>query len=466
METDVAVLGGGAAGLAAAREAARLGARALIVNRGPIGGDCTFTGCVPSKTLIEAANAGHDFAAAMARVRAAVERIAATETADRLRAEGIEVIDGEGRLVVTGDGPAIEVDGRTVVAGRGVILAPGSRPAGPPIPGLDAVEPLTTDDLWSLSRAPGSLAVLGGGPIGAELSQAFAALGVAVTVVEAEPRILHGEEPEASAAAARALAVAGVDVLTGVRVSGARSGPDGGVVLERTGGAPIRADRLLLATGRRPATDRGGLAEAGLALDAGGNIVNGDDLSTSIDGVRVAGDAAGRLAFTHAADHMGRIAAANTLNRWGPLRVQRFRADRIPWVTYTRPEVARIGLTEAQAARAVPGAMVAELPLCEHDRAVTAGATDGFIKLIAGPRPVLRMAGGGRVIGATVVAERAGELMGELALLVRLGAFTGRLVQTVHPYPSWSYGLAKAAAQFFTSVEGRTARPARAGRAD
>jgi pyruvate/2-oxoglutarate dehydrogenase complex dihydrolipoamide dehydrogenase (E3) component len=175
----------------------------------------------------------------------------------------------------------------------------------------------------------------------------------------------------------------------------------------------------------------------------------------------VAGDAAGRLAFTHAADHMGRIAAANILNRWGPLRVKRFRAERIPLVTYTTPEVARIGMTEAQAAREVRGAMVAELPLSEHDRAVAAGATDGFVKLIAGPRRGLGMAGGGRILGATVVAERAGELIGELALAVRLGAFTGRLVQTVHPYPSWSYGLAKAAAQFFTTVEGRTARPAR-----
>lgn len=466
METDVAVLGGGAAGMAAAREARRLGARAVLVNRGPLGGDCTFTGCVPSKTLIEATNAGLDFDAAMARARKVVDEIAGTETAEHLRGEGIEVIDGEGRLVSVGGRAGIEVDGR-IVRARGVVLAPGSQPARPPIPGLEAVEYLTTDEFWSLERAPESLAVIGGGPIGAELSQAVAGLGVPTTLIEAAPRILPGEEQAASAIATRALEARGVDVLAATEVTGvSRVAPDGGggdgVVVEREGGPPVRALRLLLAVGRRPATDRGGLAEAGIALDRSGYIVNDDDLSTSIDGVRVAGDAAGRLAFTHAADHMGRIAAANILNRWGPVRVQRFRAERIPWVTYTRPEVARIGLTEAEAARTVRGAMVAELPLSEHDRAITAGATDGFIKLIAGPRPVLGMAGGGRIIGATVVAERAGELIGELALAVRLGAFTGRLAQTVHPYPSWSYGLTKAAAQFFTTVEGRSARPARA----
>ena len=461
METDVAVLGGGAAGLAAAREARRLGARAVLVNLGPLGGDCTFTGCVPSKTLIESAASGLDFEAAMARVSAAIGVISATETGDRLGEEGIEVIEGEGRLVTAGGRPGIEVDGRTVLA-RGVVIAPGSRPARPPIPGLDLVDHLTTDDFWTLERAPASLIVIGGGPVGAELSQAVAGLGVPTTLIEAASRILPDEEPAASAVATRSLARSGVEVLGATEVTGVGpAGAGGGVEVARTGGPPVRAERLLVAVGRRPATDRGGLSEAGVALDRSGYVVNDDGLSTSLDGVWVAGDAAGRLALTHAADHMGRIAAANILNRWGPLRLQRFRVERIPRVTFTRPEVARIGLSEAEAARTVRGAMVAELPLSEHDRAITADATDGFIKLIAGPRPVLGMAGGGRIIGATVVAERAGELMGELALAVRLGLFTGRLAQTVHAYPTWSYGLATAAGQFFTEVEGRAARPAR-----
>lgn len=157
---------------------------------------------------------------------------------------------------------------------------------------------------------------------------------------------------------------------------------------------------------------------------------------------------------------MGRIAATNILSTTAKVRPAKFVAGHVPWVTFTTPEIARIGFTETEAAAQVPGAMVAELPLAEHDRALAADATEGYIKLIAGPRPVIGMAGGGKIIGATIVAERAGEMISEIALAVRLGAFTGRLAQAVHPYPTWSYGLPKTAAQFFTTIEGRRARPA------
>jgi pyruvate/2-oxoglutarate dehydrogenase complex dihydrolipoamide dehydrogenase (E3) component len=279
-------------------------------------------------------------------------------------------------------------------------------------------------------------------------------------MIEMGPGILTKEEPTASAVALAALEQAGVTVLTNATVTEVQ--PDGdGVEVVLADGRTVPAEQLLVAVGRRPNSHRGGLEAAGVALDQRGYVTNDDDLATSVADVYVAGDLSGRVQFTHAADHMGRIAAANILSRWSRVKPQRFVSSQIPWVTFTSPEIARIGLTEAEAARTVPGAMVAELPLAEHDRALAADSTDGFIKLIAAPRPVVGMAGGGRIVGATIVAERAGEMMAEIALAVRLGAFTGRLAQTVHAYPTWSYGVQKTAAQFFTTVEGRAARPAR-----
>lgn len=457
MDFDVAILGGGAAGLSAARETIRRGGRPLIVSDGPLGGDCTFTGCVPSKTVIEASRSGLSFAAAFERARSVVDHIAATENAARLVEEGIAVIEGEGTLTSANGRPAIAVGGQTLVA-KGVVLALGSKPLIPPISGLDQVDYLTTETLWALASAPKSMAVIGGGPIGCELSQAMARLGVDVTLIEKGDRLLGREEAEASTVTAEALAATGVAIRTGVAVASVQRASNGAHLM-LDDGSSLEVERVLIVVGRRPNSDRGGLVEQGIALDRG-FIANDTDLSTSVKGVYVAGDLAGRLQFTHAADHMGRIAAGNILGRWSRLRPARFRSEQIPWVTFTHPEVARIGRTETEAARSVPGAKVAYLPLTEDDRARTAAATEGYIKLIAGPRRVTGEFAGGRIIGATIVCDRAGEMISEIALAVRLNAFVGRLAQTVHPYPTWSFGLVKASAQFFTTVEGRIAKPA------
>ena len=459
-ETDVAILGGGAAGLAAAREARRRGASATIVTDGPLGGDCTFTGCVPSKAVIESARAGLGFADAFQRARDVVAEIASTETAAVLRREGVEVVEGEGTLqrpASRGGGPSLHVDGLEIRA-KGVVLATGSRPLLPPIDGLLDADPLTSENLWELREPPRSLAVIGGGAIGCELSQAIAELGVGVSLVELADRVLTGEEPAASSIVAEALGGAGVDISTGVGVEAVRRcDRASGVELQLAGGSTVSADRVLVAVGRRPNSDRGGLADADVALDRRGFVATGDNLSTNVDGVYAAGDLTGRSPFTHAADHMGRLAAANILSRFGR---RRFDPAKVPAVTFTAPEVASIGLSEAGAAARFDDARVAELPLAEHDRAIAAGKTAGYIKLIAGPNPVIGSLAGGRLLGATIVAERAGEMIAELALALRVRAFVGQLAMTVHPYPTWSYGIPKAAAQFFTTVEGRTARPA------
>jgi pyruvate/2-oxoglutarate dehydrogenase complex dihydrolipoamide dehydrogenase (E3) component len=209
--------------------------------------------------------------------------------------------------------------------------------------------------------------------------------------------------------------------------------------------------------GRRGATEGLQLDRAGIATE-GGFILTDEHLATTASNIWAVGDVAGKLQFTHAAYEMGRIAANNALSpRWRPQ--QRFDMSSIPAVTFTSPEVARVGMTEAEAA--AHGARVAFLPMTEVDRAVTAGQTDGFVKLLAGPRPILRDLGGGRILGATVVAPRAGELIHEAVLAMRTGMFTGRLAQAVHAYPTWSMAIQKAAAQFFIEIEGRRARPAR-----
>ncbi|HVA42668.1 MAG TPA: FAD-dependent oxidoreductase [Acidimicrobiales bacterium] len=448
---DLIVVGGGAGGLAAARAGVRRRARTLLVQQGPLGGDCTFTGCVPSKALIEAAGQGKDFASAMAALHRTIDTIAASEDDAVLSREGVEVLHGWARFHGPGE---LDVDGSRIRAPR-VILATGTRPALPPIPGLEGIDYLTNENVFELNERPRSLAVLGGGPIGCELAQAFARLGTQVSVLEATERLITKEEPEASDVVASALRGDGVDVRLGQKVvSVTPREAKGAVGLTLGSGEMLEADRLLVAVGRSALSEDLNLASAGVQTECG-FIKTDDHLATTAKGIWAVGDVAGRLQFTHAADEMGRIAAANALSR---LPQRRFQAGRIPWVTFTRPEVARIGVTEAEAA--AQGGMVAYLPMTEVDRAIAAGQTEGFVKLIAGPRRLGGRIGGGRLIGATVVASRGGELIGEAALAMRTHMLVARLAQTVHPYPTWSIALQAAAAQFFMEIGGRRAHPA------
>jgi pyruvate/2-oxoglutarate dehydrogenase complex dihydrolipoamide dehydrogenase (E3) component len=448
---DLVVVGGGAAGLGAARAGVRAGARVLLVSDGEPGGDCTFTGCVPSKTLIEAAARGLPFAQATRRVRDAVAAVAATENTATLRAEGIDVTLGRARFTTPG---RVQVDGRPVTAHR-IVVATGAGPLVPPIPGLVDVPYLTNDTVFDETDLPASLVVLGGGATGCELAQAFARLGSHVTLIEATDRLLPGEEPEASRVIGDVFAREGIDVRLAARVDKVARDAGDGVRLSLRSGAEVTAQRLLVAVGRKPDTDGLDLTAIGVAVDERGHIRTDDRLATTAPGVYAAGDVTGRMPFTHAAFEMGRIAAGNALSR----RHRRYRPAATPWVTFTDPEVARVGRTEAEAAER--GGRVAYLPMTEMDRAIAAGRADGFIQLLAGPRRLLGNIGGGRILGATIVAARAGEMIHEPALAMATGMFTGRLAQATHAYPTWSYGIQLAAAQFFIPIGGRTARPAR-----
>ena len=454
MDHDLIVVGAGAAGLAAVRAGLRAGADVAVATDSAPGGDCTFTGCVPSKTLLAAARDGLNFSEAMARVRSTVAQIAATESVERLRTEGATVIEGRARLV-THD--TVTVGERRLTAPR-IVVATGSRPRLPDdIAGLDEAQPLTNETVFDLTEAPESLGIVGGGATGCELAQALARLGVEVTLFESRQQLLPGTEPEVAALVAGALGQFGVAVRVETQVQSVEPLPAGGVAVHAlfrdgtTQRNPVTFEQLMVATGRVPSTEGLGLAEMKVKLDGSGHVITDNRMMTSVNGVYAAGDVTARACLSHAADEMGRLAAGNSLGRG---RRGRFRGDLVPSVVFTDPEVASVGVTPTSAP---PGSRVAYLPLAEVDRAVTDGRTDGFIAIVAGPRRLLRNAGGGRILGATIVAPRAGEMVAEIVLAMRTGAFTGRLAQTSHAYPTWSSGVQKAAAQFFGEIEGRQA---------
>lgn len=454
MDPELVVIGGGAAGISAARAARRRSASVTLIQDGPIGGDCTFSGCIPSKTLlVEAAN-GATFTDAMNRVHRAVASVAATESAAVLETEGIIVLQGRAQFL---DPRTLDVEGHRLRASS-TVIATGARPAVPPIPGIETVPYLTNDSLFGLTTLPSSLAILGAGPIGVEMAEAFARMGSEVTLVEATASILPREEPAASQVIAAVLTDLGVSVLTGSPVTRVGRSPEGSIKLDLADGTALTAEALLVAVGRRPSSSELGLDAAGVVCGPGGFITVDSRLRTSAKHIFAAGDVAESLQFTHVADETGRIAAGNALSR---VPYRRFDSRAVPWVTFCTPEVARVGMTESEAAR--HGGAVAFLPLTEVDRAVAAGQTEGFVKLIAGRRRVTGGLGGGRVLGATIVAPRAGEMLQEIVLAMRTGMFPARLALTIHAYPTWSTAVQQTAAQLFGEFGGRRARSAREG---
>lgn len=440
-EWDLAVLGGGTAGIVAAKTAGRFGARVLLVESARTGGDCLWTGCVPSKSLIAAAHAAHsvrsaarygvhagppkvDDAAVLSYVRSAINRIEPVDSPAAIGAEGAAMIAG--RAEFTGPSTLRVTDdaGARQARFRWAVVATGSAPSLPGVPGLAEADPLTTDTLWDLTELPRRLAILGGGPIGCELGQALARLGVEVTLVELTDRLLGKEEPEVSSLIAERLRAEGVTVLTGTGVDHVAGG-----MLHLTDGGTIATDRILVAAGRRPRTTGLGLAAAGVHCDERGHVVIDDRLRTSNRRIYAAGDVTGTLPFTHVAGVQGGYAATNAL--LGLRRSVDYAA--VPWVTFTDPEVAHVGATLAQARRRHGTRAYSQRLHHEHvDRAVTDDRTDGFTHLVIGP--------GGRLLGATVVAPRAGESIAELAAAIRRGAKVRDVAGTVHAYPTYADG--------------------------
>lgn len=449
---DMVVVGGGTAGLVSSMIAAGIGARVALVEGDRTGGDCLWTGCVPSKSLLAAAHLAHrmrhaesvgltpvepqiDAARVMERVRGVIAAIEPHDSPARLRAEGIDVIPGHGRFI---DERTLDVDGRRLRF-RTAIIATGSRPVIPPVPGLaDASGLLTTDTVWDIREFPRRLVVLGGGPIGCELSQAFARLGSQVVTVEMADRLLLKEEPAASALIADRLVQDGVDVRLDTRAVEARSAADGTpelIVEGPHGSAAIPLDNVLVATGRRPRTDDLGLAAAGVDTDQRGAVVVDARLRTSASHIYAAGDVTALLPFTHVAAHHARVATINALFH---TRRKTETEATIPWVTFTDPEVARVGLSEAQALeRWGDRTVITVARYTQVDRALTDGESRGFAQLIGDAR--------GRLVGATVAAQGAGEVIAELAARVARGDKIDAVSSAVHAYPTLAEGPARAA---------------------
>ena len=444
---DLVILGGGTAGLVSAMIAAGIGARVALIERARTGGDCLWTGCVPSKTLLAAAGLAHamrhgdrvglspvepdiDFTAVMEHVRATIAVIEPQDSPARLRERGVEVIEASGRFL----GPGRIVAGDRTLGYRVAIIATGSRPSLPDIPGLTQVSALTSDTVWDLDELPPRLTVLGGGAIGCELAQAFGRLGAAVTLVERTDRLLPQEEPEAGARLADRLGEEGVAVRCGARalaVAPTGDGPSGELVLGPDERVPF--DRILVAAGREPRIDGLGLDTVGVELDARGAVRVDERLGTTAPRIFAAGDVTGLLPFTHVAAHHARVATPNALFH------TRTRVSRtIPWVTFTDPEVARVGLSEAQAReRWGDRVQVADFDYAHLDRAITEGRASGMVKLVGDRR--------GRLVGATVAAPGAGEAIAELTAWIRQGASIDAISQTVHAYPTLAEGPARAA---------------------
>ena len=434
---DLVVLGGGTAGLVTALGAAGLGARVALVERRMLGGDCLNVGCVPSKALLRSARAigemhtarrlgihvgslQPDFAEIMRRMRERRAEISPNDSAARLRRSGVDVFFGDGRF--TSD-RTVAVDNRILHFCRAVI-ATGGRPAAPPVPGLDRVPFLTNETVFSLSTLPRRLLVIGAGPIGCELAQAFARFGSVVTIFDIAPRVLPNEDTDAAAVVQKRLVHDGIELRLATKLTEAVQ--DGARTLlryEDAGGAgEAVGDRLLVAAGRTPNVEDLGLESAHVAVTRHGIVVD-DRLRTSNRRIYAAGDVCSRFKFTHAADATARIAIQNALF-FGRRRAS---ALVIPWCTYTDPEVAHVGLYEADARDKGHKVATITIPFAEVDRAVVDDDRDGFVRVHHEH---------GRLLGCTVVAARAGEIIAEAVFALTHGGTLADLSSTIHPYPT------------------------------
>ncbi|MEP7056147.1 MAG: FAD-dependent oxidoreductase [Caldimonas sp.] len=450
-DRNLIVIGAGAAGLVSSYIAAAVDAKVTLIESGPMGGDCLNTGCVPSKALIRAATLAHriahasdygiataavdvDFAALMDRVGRVVTEIEPHDSVERYRGLGVDVRRGRARIV---DPWTVEIESGAAVTerltSRSIVIAAGAEPYVPDVPGLAEAGFLTSATLWSLRELPRRLVVLGGGPIGCELAQAFARLGAAVTLVELGPRLLLREDDDVSACARAALERDGIEILAGDEALRCETGADDGrrTLVVAAGGVErrIEFDRLLCAVGRVARLRGYGLEELGLIDPANPPKTLPTDawLQTLYPNIYAAGDVAGPYQFTHVAAHQAWYASVNAL--FGAFR--RFRADysAIPAATFIDPEIARVGLNEREASAQRIAFEVTRYGIDELDRAIVDGSAEGFVKVLTVP-------GKDRILGATIVGAHAGDLLAEFVLAMTHGLGLNKVLGTIHIYPT------------------------------
>ena len=446
---DLCVIGAGSAGLSVAAIGASLGAAMVLIERGRMGGDCLNVGCVPSKALIaagdraqairtaggfgiEAGEPAVDFARVRDHIAAVIAGIAPHDSAERFTGLGVRVIGAQARFT----DPATVAAGGATIRARRFVIATGSSPAVPPISELGTVPFLTNETVFELRRKPAHLLIIGGGPIGIELAQAFRRLGSQVTVFQSGPA-LPRDDPEMTGILLRILRDEGVEVREGVKVTKVARRSRGGVRVTMSDGSWTEGSHILVAAGRRPAVSGLGLDEAGIAYDENGIRVN-SRLRTRNRRIYAIGDVAAGYQFTHWAGHQAGLALRTILFRFGG----KMNPDIIPWVTYTDPELAHVGLTEEQARRRHKGVQVLRWPFCENDRAQTERATAGHVKILT--------TRGGQVLGAEILGNNAGELIAFWALAISAKMKVQSLLGVVLPYPTMSEAGKRAAVSFYT----------------
>lgn len=445
-DRNLVVIGGGSAGLVAAYIAAALRAKVTLVEKGKMGGDCLNTGCVPSKALIRAAKflaqlrraeefgvslpdrVDFSFAKAMERVHKVVHAIEPHDSIERYTRLGVEVIEGTAKIVSPWTVTVTRKDGTAVtLTTRSIVIAAGARPFVPPIPGMDKVEYLTSDTVWDLRELPKRMVVLGGGPIGSELAQAFARFGAQVTLVEMGPRILPREDPEVSERVAQRFRAEGIDVR--VRHEAKRFVVERGekALIAENEGRELRIpfDAVLVAVGRVARLKGYGLEEIGVATK--GTIEVNEFLQTTVPNVFAAGDVVGPYQFTHTAAHQAWYATVNAL--FAPFKRFKFEGSVMPRATFVEPEVAHVGLNEQDARGKGIAYEVSRFGFEELDRAVADGVSDGFVKVLTKP-------GKDRILGVTIVGEHAGDLIAEFVLAMKHGIGLNGILDTIHIYPT------------------------------
>ena len=441
-DRDMVVIGAGSGGLVSSYIAAAVKAKVSLIERHKMGGDCLNTGCVPSKALIRSAklmnNIEHsekygvqqasgeiDFAKTMQRVHEVIAKIEPHDSVERYTGLGVDVIEGEGRITSPW---TVEVNGRTLTT-RNIVIATGASPFVPAIKDIETVEYLTSDTLWQLKTQPKRLIVLGGGPIGSELTQAFNRLGSEVWLVERVDKIMDREDPEISEMVREKFVAEGVHVMTNTNAVGVEtSAGEKQLVCERDDETiKIAFDEIIIAVGRKPNTSGFGAEELGISLNPKGTIATNEYLQTDYPNIYAVGDVAGPYQFTHTSSHQAWYAAVNSL--FGTFK--KFRADYrvIPWATFTDPEVARVGLNEIEAKEQNIPYEVTTYGIDDLDRAIADSSDYGLVKVLTVP-------GKDKILGVTIVGEHAGDLIAEYVLAMKYKLGLNKILGTIHIYPT------------------------------
>ena len=463
---DLVVIGGGAGGLTAAGVGTNLGAKTLMIERHKLGGDCTWTGCVPSKLLLKSADVAQtvrdaekygidatlnevDFQAVMNRLRSIREEIYEEDDhPENFEAMHIDVRHGHARFI---NPTTIEIEndeGRQRINGRYFVIAAGANVFVPPIDGIEDVPYLTSETLFEIEEQPDRLGIVGAGPIGTEMAQAFTRFGTEVTAFETGDRILRRDNRELSDILKDKLVDEGVTYHCQSRVQRVSTTDDGAIRIEAESDAhgrqTVEVDALLLATGRRARVDGLGLDAAGVEYDESGITVN-DRCRTNQSHIYAVGDVTGRYQFTHMSEHMSKVAVTNAITKM-PMSIDK---KHVPWVTFTDPELGHVGATEQELEEAGTSFETYRFPYEMVDRAVTDGATTGLIKVFA-------KSWNGKVLGASILGKRAGELISEYAVAMKHGVTLRKLADTIHPYPSYGLAARRAADQWYVQKQSPT----------